>query len=50
MKKQYKCRFCGKPHATAYMADICFQLDLKLQEKAKRNLVPLNSKEKHESK
>lgn len=31
--KRYYCRFCNKPHTSAYMADICYQLDVKLAEK-----------------
>lgn len=27
---RYPCRHCGKIHNSAYMADICFRLDMKL--------------------
>jgi len=38
----YPCRICGKKHESAYMADICAQLDLKLMEQEKKKLIPIN--------
>lgn len=37
MKKKikYYCRHCGKAHNTAYMADICFRLDMAILKVAK---------------
>lgn len=35
MKKKYYCRHCGKAHDTYYMAEICFQLDMKILESKK---------------
>lgn len=26
----YPCRHCGKNHDSAFMADVCFQLDMKI--------------------
>jgi hypothetical protein len=34
-KLGYKCRHCGLKHDSAYMADICFMLDMKLLEHKK---------------
>ena len=41
----YPCKHCGKKHPSAYMADICYQLDLKIITQDKRHLIPLKGNE-----
>ena len=52
--KTYYCRHCGKKHSYAYMADICFQLDLKIltfneNEQSKKSKIGINSEQDRRS-
>ena len=46
-KKKYYCRYCGKKFDTFCMAEICFDLDMKILQNEKKNLIPVAKAKEH---